>query len=144
MYRYNSCYKHLSIWILVAILLSPTLPCEASVHPPASNKVQKKKIVRAKRSQTRLSFKRPDYYNKKTLDYRYTPKSPNQRTCEGPDLGETIGILLLLVLAWAVPTGILVLLGLILGITWLWILGLVLFLIPVVFFSILLIGVIVS
>ncbi|MFK7796818.1 MAG: hypothetical protein AB8E82_05135 [Aureispira sp.] len=129
----NYLYKLLPIWLLTGILLSVSVPCMGAVIPPPAKANKQKKAVVHQQKRTRLSFKQPAYYHKKPLDYRQPQKAPNKIVCEGPDMGETIGILLLILLAWAVPTGILVLLGLLLGITWLWILGLVLFLIPVVF-----------
>lgn len=129
---------------IIVILLNFTIPfsCKASVNPPISNKIQKKKAIQSKHSKTHLSFKKPYYYGKKPLDYRQPPpKAPETTNCEGPDLGQVIGALLAILLLWAIPTGVLVLLGVVFGLTWLWILGLVLFLIPVVFVLLLVITV---
>lgn len=89
------------------------------------------------------SFKKPSYYKKQKL-HVHQKRHPEQLNCEGPDMGSTLLILLLLVLIWAIPTGILVFLGLIFSVLWLWIVGLVLFAVPVLILAILFLVVAVS
>lgn len=89
------------------------------------------------------SFKKPAYYQQQPLDFQQK-RHPEQLDCEGPDMGSTVLILLLLVLIWAIPTGLLVFFGLLFSILWLWILGVVLFAVPVLLLAILFIGVSVS
>lgn len=131
-----------TLLLILCLYLAPTISFAKAV-PAKSHPVKEiKKRFKQKtvHQSPYLSVKKPRYYHKKPLDL--SKKHPNQLACEGPDMAQTLGILALLLLIWAVPTGILVLLGLIFGITWLWILGLVLFLIPVVFLAIVLLAIV--
>ncbi len=114
------------------LLLFPTNSWAVAV-PVAAKKAVK---IQKKHKRSYWSFKRPRYLQPRSTNTAFSKLSLKKHSlkrirCEGPDLGGTIAILAILVLIWAIPTGIIVLIGALAGITWLWILGLILFLAPI-------------
>ncbi len=126
--------------LLLLLPLSFFLPTNswAEAVPAPSKPALSKKYPYKNRWSFRPPTHRLSTITAKTTTVKNCP--PQRIHCEGPDMAGTIGIFGILLLIWAIPTGVLVLLGLLFSVTWLWILGLVLFALPIVLFLILIIG----